>query len=97
MKMAYIQWLGKELQRSDPEGSQLVVKEEHEKLPTIIHWCEDIGTPKVNEKMCTDPQCQRCLSGQGGYQFRWYSALWYEDYLRGSRPNCWKVGDTEDG
>ena len=45
MKMAYIQWLGKELQRSDPEGSQLVVKEEHEKLPTIIHWREGIDTP----------------------------------------------------
>ena len=51
--------------------------EQHEKLPTIVHWFEDIGPPKVNERMCTDPQRQRCWSGRGGYQFRWYSALWY--------------------
>lgn len=69
MKMAYVQWVGKELQRCDPEtypeGSQVVVGEQHEKLPTIVHWFEDIGPPKVNERMCTDPQCQRCLSVAG--------------------------------
>jgi hypothetical protein len=73
--------VGWQLQRFDPEtypeGSQLVVGEQHEKLPTIVHWFEDNGPPKVNERMCTDPQRQRCLSGRGGYQFRWYSALWY--------------------
>ena len=99
MKMAYIQWLGQELRKADPaaypEGSRVVVGEEHETLPTVVHWHSQLEL-KVNEKICEETGCERCRTGRGGYQFRWYSPLWYTDYLRGrTREDSWKLGDPE--
>ena len=30
---------------------------------------------------CAQQGCTRCLTGQGGYQFRWYHPAWREKYI----------------
>ncbi|CAE7207020.1 unnamed protein product [Symbiodinium natans] len=102
MFMAYVQWLGKELQKADPEtypeDKPVIVPEEKHHLPTVIHRSDYVTSLKANEKLCTASECERCQSGRGGYQFRWYSALWYEGYLKGrQREDRWTLGDPEDG
>ena len=40
--------------------------------PDVIIDREDLGHRFVVHKMnCNDPQCQRCQTRRGGYQFRW--------------------------
>eukprot|EP00438_Fugacium_kawagutii_P022093 Skav219837 [mRNA] locus=scaffold859:193541:193897:+ [translate_table: standard] len=101
MLSAYIQWVGRELRRCNPEaypeGTRVIVGEEHHTLPTVMHWWDGMPSLKVNEKICTDSLCERCRVGRGGYQFRWYSANWYKDYLKMKREDSWKRGDPEDG
>ena len=43
------------------------------------------------ERPCTDLGCERCRTGRGGYQFRWYSAMWYDEYVRNARVGAWTL------
>ena len=38
---------------------------------------------------CTAVGCMRCKKRLGGYQFRWYSHHWLEDYLALMREGSW--------
>ena len=50
-----------------------------------------IPTPGTYSVPCAQEDCVRCLSGRGGYQFRWYSQLWYARYVDLARPGAWTL------
>ena len=52
--------------------------------PGITHV--PMGMP---ERRCRAPACLRCQRGQGGYQFRWFDARWYNDYYKFRREGAW--------
>ena len=43
----------------------------------------------VPQVPCTAQNCRRCLTGQGGYQFRWYHPRWQVKYDALRRPHAW--------
>ena len=49
----------------------------------------------VPSRPCVSRSCARCQSLQGGYQFRWYSPKWSEDYCRLSRAGAWQPREDE--
>jgi hypothetical protein len=70
-------------------------------LKMVSHKMIDCGgtrltPPAVREEECSAPECQRCREGRGGYQFRWYSPLWEEVYVRLARPGAWMPGDATE-
>ncbi len=44
---------------------------------TFFHFGQKVWTGMV-VKPCERLDCCRCISGTGGYQFRWYGTRWYE-------------------
>ncbi len=40
---------------------------------------------------CEAVNCRRCLTGTGGYQFRWYHARWYRGYRAVRLPGSWTI------
>ena len=50
----------------------------------------------IPERVCNDPGCVRCAELRGGYQFRWYSTLWKEAYIRMKKPGAWVPGEPEE-
>ena len=44
-------------------------------------------------RMCQDPACRRCRSGQGGYQFRWADMRWIPLYQDMRRPGSYSFGE----
>ena len=45
---------------------------------------------------CVAKGCARCASLKGGYQFRWYSGRWGQEYQNNSRAGAWKPGEAEE-
>ena len=50
--------------------------------------------PGVKRVDCTQPRCQRCAEGKGGYQFRWYSPLWAKEYNIRRREGSWVAPES---
>ena len=50
----------------------------------------------VNVIICNQYGCQRCVTGRGGYMFRWYSPLWSETYVRLAKVGAWMPGQPEN-
>ena len=48
-----------------------------------------IPTPGTYGVECQEDNCVRCLSGRGGYQFRWYCTEWHDDYVAWARAGAW--------
>lgn len=44
---------------------------------------------------CTALECRRCAAQQGGYQFRWFSALWASEYKAMRRLGSWVPGQPD--
>ena len=44
---------------------------------------------------CVAMGCVRCQNLRGGYQFKWYSRLWGDEYRRSRRPGAWTPGEPE--
>ena len=76
-------------------------------LPLIVHrssFTEPLPAPTgTTNILCTAENCQRCLSGRGGYRFRWYSRHWIDRYKVMARKGAWgatvkdiKVGGEKD-
>ena len=68
-------------------------------LPMVIHASklgDRASLTDVMEVPCPETlRCPRCMRGQGGYMFRWFSTLWSEKYVELSRPGAWKPGEEE--
>ena len=62
-------------------------------LPLIVHRCSFTepppAPPGTTNILCTAANCQRCLSGRGGYRFRWYSRHWIDRYKKYAREGAW--------
>ena len=57
---------------------------------------EDLLPPGFYAVRCAGgPSCKRCVEGNGGYKFRWFSPLWYRAYVAGARPGSWLPGNPE--
>ena len=52
---------------------------------------QKVPTPGTYSVPCAQEGCVRCLSGRGGYQFRWFSMLWYAHYVDLARPGAWTL------
>ena len=67
-------------------------------LPLIEHRSpSSILTPGTYSVPCAQEDCVRCLSGRGGYQFRWYSQTWYAHYVDLARPGAWTLTGPKQG
>ena len=68
-------------------------------LPMIVHrsaFTEPPPAPKGTINiLCTTESCERCLSGKGGYRFRWYSRHWIDRYKMMAREGAWGTTVTE--
>ena len=72
-------------------------------LPLIVHRCsftepltEPPAPPGTTNVLCTAENCQRCLSGRGGYRFRWYSRHWIDRYKMMARKGAWGATVKKD-
>ena len=66
-------------------------KNELQQLFVIVHKCvfpPPVWTLPVMK--CSRAYCHRCMQGRGGYQFRWWSQQWDQDYKRLARAGAWK-------
>ena len=64
-------------------------------LTCIVHACSE-NEPLfsiVTVIHCEQKGCQRCAIGRAGYTFRWFSALWRDDYLKFCRDGSWVPGN----
>ena len=70
---------------------------EHAERKTINIFGVELEPQKVPAPLpsvpCAEPACERCLTRRGGYQFRWYSKLWEENYRKGRRQGSWLPGE----
>ena len=68
-------------------------------LPIIVHrsaFTEPLPAPKGTMNiLCTAESCERCLSGRGGYRFRWYSRHWIDRYKTMAREGAWGATVTK--
>ena len=62
-------------------------------LPPRGFVCPD--APNVPGRSCEREHCQRCLTGKGGYQFRWYSCYWGKFYNDRRRAGSWKAPELD--
>ena len=66
---------------------------------TFVDHCR-LGTAgsmeHVNVIICNQYGCQRCVTGRGGYMFRWYSPLWSETYVKLAKVGAWMPGQPEN-
>ena len=66
---------------------------DHAMQPTITVADQTITPTRVASVVpqvpCTAQNCRRCLTGQGGYQFRWYHPRWQVKYDALRRPHAW--------
>ena len=44
---------------------------------------------------CVRHDCRRCLTGVGGFTFRWYSIQWHDEYLQMRSSGSWLPGELE--
>ena len=63
-------------------------------LTCIVHACSgnDPFFNIVTVIPCEQKGCQRCANGLAGFTFRWFSALWHDDYLKFCRDGSWVPG-----
>ena len=68
-------------------------------LPMIVHRSAFTEPPPAPTGtiniLCTTESCERCLSGKGGYRFRWYSRHWIDRYKMMAREGAWGTTVTE--
>ena len=72
---------------SECESLGRPMPEFHLKLWDIVHR-EEIT---VFHRSCQRSPCRRCDEGVGGFQFKWYSAVWARTYNRLRREGSWKA------
>ena len=53
---------------------------------------QEIRPQDIRTQPCTAQECERCLTGRGGYQFKWYHGLWRSVYVRLRRDGTWTPG-----
>ena len=58
-------------------GGQVIRPQEMRPLPT---------------RPCAAQGCERCRTGRGGYQFKWYHPRWRSVYVRLRRDDTWTPG-----
>ena len=63
-------------------------------MQTTITVADQTITPTqvpsvVPQVPCTTQNCRRCLTGQGGYKFRWFHPRWQVKYDALRRPHAW--------
>ena len=71
----------------------------HRERTTVWNYMAERVDPPclVLHRPCLAPHCARCEEGRGGYQFRWYSALWAANYNRIRRPGSWEAPELHPG
>ena len=74
----------------------------HLKLWDVIHkelYIPDavsLECPLVSHRPCEKSPCRRCDERVGGYQFKWYSAVWARTYNRLRRDGSWKAPELTE-
>ena len=50
---------------------------------------QEIRSQDIPTRPCADQVCERCRTGRGGYQFKWYHVRWGDVYCRLCRLGAW--------
>mmetsp|Transcript_2583 Transcript_2583/g.4410 ORF Transcript_2583/g.4410 Transcript_2583/m.4410 type:complete len:169 (+) Transcript_2583:48-554(+) len=81
-----------------PDNAELA---KHMGLTQVNHRSECMPGPMfpgiIREVPCTEEGCERCTTGRGGYQFRWYDRRWRGGYVRSKRPGTWEPPAEDEG
>jgi len=69
----------------------------HSHEPTIVVGGQvirpqEIRPQDIRTRPCAAQECERCLTGRGGYQFKWYHGRWGGVYVRLRRDGTWTPG-----
>ena len=91
---AYLKYMEKPENADQPHLTMIVHKIDTSLfIPTRQQFLSDIAIPTryVKQKLCEAKNCPRCEAGRGGYQFKWHSKRWYQDYLKARREGSWKM------
>ena len=78
-------------------GHLYIIEHRHE--PTVAVSSQVIRPQEIHSRgqptrPCTAQGCARCLSGHGGYQFKWYNDRWRDTYISLSKENAWHPDDA---
>ena len=69
----------------------------HHEAITVFHFIgARVESPMFAHRPCQRSPCRRCDEGVGGFQFKWYSAVWARTYNRLRREGSWKAPELTE-